>query len=349
MAQKVKFGIIGTGAIAAMHAKALNASSNAELVAVFDKVTERAAKFAEEYQVRAVDDFAAFLADPEIDAVTIATPTGVHGLVALPAAKSGKHILCEKPLEVTLEKTDEIIRACEENQVVLGAVFQSRFSSAVREVKKAVDAGRFGRMVMANTHIHWFRAQEYYDSAAWRGTWELDGGGALMNQSIHNVDLLLYLNGDPAEVFAYTATLTHRRIEVEDNAAAVVKFKNGSLGTIEASTSCAPGFPRRLELCGSKGSAVLENDCIKRWTFVEELPEDEGIRRKYADGENMKGGSGDPMAISYEGHRRQIQDMADTIISGREANLSGREGRRAVQLICGIYESARTGKPLKFP
>ena len=203
-------------------------------------------------------------------------------------------------------------------------------------------------MVLANTQIHWFRSQEYYDSATWRGTWALDGGGALMNQSIHNIDLLLYLNGDPAEVFAYTDTLTHTGIEVEDNAVAVVKFKNGSLGTIEASTSCAPGFPRRLELSGSKGTVMLEDDCIKNWTFVEELPEDEAIRQAGLIGENMKGGSGDPMAINCEGHRRQIEDLAQAIISGKEAKLSGREGRRAVQLICGIYESAKTGKPVKF-
>ena len=348
MEKKVKFGIIGTGAIATMHAKALEASTNAELVAVFDKVTERAEKFAEEYNVRTIDDFDAFLADTEIEAVTVATPTGIHGMVALPAAKSGKHILCEKPLDVTLEKTDAIIDTCEDNDVVLGAVFQSRFSTAVQETKKAVDAGRFGKMVLANTQIHWFRSQEYYDSATWRGTWALDGGGALMNQSIHNIDLLLYLNGDPAEVFAYTDTLTHTGIEVEDNAVAVVKFKNGSLGTIEASTSCAPGFPRRLELSGSKGTVMLEDDCIKNWTFVEELPEDEAIRQAGLIGENMKGGSGDPMAINCEGHRRQIEDLAQAIISGKEAKLSGREGRRAVQLICGIYESAKTGKPIKF-
>lgn len=348
MENKVKFGIIGTGAIATMHAKALEASTNAKLVAVFDKVTERAVEFAKKYNVRAVDDFDAFLADAEVEAVTVATPTGIHGLVALPAAKAGKHILCEKPLDVTLEKTDAIIDTCENSNVILGAVFQSRFASAVQEIKKAVDSGRFGKMVLASTQIHWFRSQEYYDSATWRGTWELDGGGALMNQSIHNIDLLLYLNGDPAEVFAYTDTLTHTGIEVEDNAVAVVKFKNGSLGTIEASTSCAPGFPRRLELCGSKGSVMLEDDCIKNWKFVEETVEDDIVRKKYADGENMKGGAGDPMAIDCEGHKRQIQDLAEAILSGKEAKLSGREGRRAVQLICGIYESVKTGMPVKF-
>ena len=348
MENKVKFGIIGTGAIATMHAKALKASANAELVAVFDKVTERAAEFAKEYNVRAIDDFDTFLADTEVEAVTVATPTGIHGIVALPAAKAGKHILCEKPLDVTLEKTDEIIDTCDANNVMLGAVFQSRFGNAVQEIKKAVDSGRFGKMVLASTQIHWFRSQEYYDSATWRGTWALDGGGALMNQSIHNIDLLLYLNGDPAEVFAYTSISTHTGIEVEDNAVAVVKFKNGSLGTIEASTSCAPGFPRRLELCGSKGSALLEDDCIKNWKFVEETVEDDIIRKKYSEGENMKGGSGDPMAIASEGHRRQIQDLAEAILSGKAAKLSGREGRRAVQLICGIYESVKTGMPVKF-
>jgi len=348
MKNKVKFGIIGTGAIATLHAKALEASTNAELVAVFDKVTERATEFAKKHNVRAVDDFDAFLADAEIEAVTVATPTGIHGTVALPAAKAGKHILCEKPLDVTLEKTDAIIDTCEVNNVILGAVFQSRFGSAVQEIRKAVDSGRFGKMVLASTQIHWFRSQEYYDSATWRGTWKLDGGGALMNQSIHNIDLLLYLNGDPAEVFAYTGTLTHTGIEVEDNAVAVVKFKNGSLGTIEASTSCAPGFPRKLELCGSKGSVLLEDDCIKNWKFVEETVEDDVIRKKYAEGENMKGGSGDPMAIDCEGHKRQIQDLAEAILSGKETKLSGREGRRAVQLICGIYESVKTGMPIKF-
>ena len=348
MKQKIKFGIIGTGAIATMHAKALEASENAELVAVFDKVTERATKFANEYNVRAINDFDTFLSDTEIEAVTIATPTGVHGLVALPAARSGKHILCEKPLDVTLEKTDTIINACEDNNVILSAVFQSRFGRAVQNAKKAVDAGRLGKMVLANTQIHWFRSQEYYDSATWRGTWALDGGGALMNQSIHNIDLLLYLNGDPAEVFAYTDTMTHTGIEVEDTAVAVIKFKNGSLGTIEASTSCAPGFPRRLELAGSKGTITLEDDRITNWTFVEELPEDEIIRQEGLSGENMKGGSSDPMDIDHEGHKRQIQDLAQAIISGKETKLSGREGRRAVQLICGIYESAQTGKPVKF-
>ncbi len=348
MEKKVKFGIIGTGAIATMHAAALEAAGNAELVAVYDKATGRANDFAAKYNVRSVESFEDFLADPEVEAVTIATPTGIHGAVVLPAAKAGKHILCEKPLDVTLEKSDEIIDTCNANDVTLAAVFQSRFGTSVQFLKKAIDSGRFGKMVLARTQIRWFRSEEYYDSAGWRGTWALDGGGALTNQSIHTIDLLVYLNGDPEQVFAFADTMTHTGIEVEDTAAAVVKFKNGSMGTIEASTSCEPGFPRRIEISGSKGSVILEDDRIVRWEFAEELPEDAEIREKGVAGEGLHGGSGDPMAIDYEGHRRQIEDLAGAILAKAEPQLPGNEGRRAVQLICGIYESVKTGEPVKF-
>ena len=349
MADKVRFGIIGTGAIAALHAQAIMSMENAELVAVYDKVTDRCRAFAEKYHVLAVDDFDTFLSDANIDAVTVATPTGIHGDVAIPAARAGKHILCEKPLDVTLEKADAIINECEKHGVVLSAVFQSRFAKTIQLLKKTIDEGRFGKVVLASTQVKWFRSQDYYDSAGWRGTWALDGGGALMNQSIHTIDLLLYLNGDPSEVFGYAGTLTHERIEVEDNACAVVKYKNGAMGVIEVSTSCAPGFPRRIEISGSNGSVTVEDDRIIRWQFVDERPEDAEIRQNGSITEGLNGGAGDPMAgVSYEGHRRQIADMVDAILKQKDPSLPGREGRRAIQLICGIYESARTGKPVKF-
>ncbi len=350
MAKKVKFGIIGTGAIAAMHAEALNNAANAELVAVFDQVAERAKSFADRYGVRAAADLETFLADPEVEAVTIATPTGIHGKVAIPAANAGKHILCEKPLDVTVEKADAIIAACHANGVILSSVFQSRFVANVDLIKKAIDAGRFGRIVLASAQCKWFRTQEYYDSATWRGTWALDGGGALMNQSIHTIDLLLYLNGDIEEVAAHTATLSHSGIEVEDNAVAILKFKNGALGTIEGSTSCAPGFPRRIEISGTKGSVVLEDNKLIRWQFTEDAPGDEEIRCNGGIAETISGGgAGDPMAITSEGHRHQIEDLAAAILAGkREVKLSGLEGRRAVALICAIYDSARAGRAVKL-
>ena len=350
MAQKVKFGIIGTGAIAAKHAEAIQNAVNAELVAVFDLVADRAKAFADRFGVRASSSFEEFLADPEVQAVTIATPTGIHGKVAVPAARAGKHILCEKPLDVTVEKADEIINACHAHGVILSAVFQSRFIQNVELIRQAIAAGRFGRIVLAGAQCKWFRTQEYYDSATWRGTWALDGGGALMNQSIHSIDLLLYLNGDVDEVVAHTAILSHSGIEVEDNAVAILKFKNGSLGTIEGSTSCAPGFPPRIEISGSKGSVVLEDRKIVRWQFTEEAPGDEEIRRTGGYQENIPdNGFSNPMEIASEGHRRQIEDLASAILSGKhEVKLSGVEGRRAVALICAVYESARTGKPVKL-
>ena len=350
MADKVKFGIIGTGGIAAKHAEAIHNAVNAELVAVYDQIPERAKAFAERFGVRAAASFEEFLADPEVQAVTIATPTGIHGKVAIPAANAGKHILCEKPLDVTVEKADAIIDACHAHGVILSAVFQSRFVRNVELIKQAANAGRFGKVVLASAQCKWFRTQEYYDSATWRGTWELDGGGALMNQSIHTVDLLLYLNGDVEELSARTATLSHTGIEVEDNAVAILKFKNGSLGTIEGSTSCAPGFPRRIEISGSKGSVVLEDNKLVRWQFTDEEPEDEEIRRNCGLPEVVSGGgAGDPLAISSEGHRKQIEELAAAILAGKhEVRLSGVEGRRAVAVICAIYESSRTGKSVRL-
>ena len=349
MADKVKFGIIGTGAIAAKHAEAIQNAANAELVAVYNQVTDRAKAFAERFGVRAAASFEEFLADPEVQAVTIATPTGIHGKVAIPAANAGKHILCEKPLDVTVEKADAIIDACHAHGVILSAVFQSRFVKNVELIRQALAAGRFGRIVLASAQCKWFRTQEYYDSATWRGTWALDGGGALMNQSIHTVDLLLYLNGDVEEVTGHIATLSHTGLEVEDNAAAVLKFKNGSLGTIEGSTSCAPGFPRRIEISGSQGSVVLEDNKLVRWQFAVEAPEDEEIRKNGGLPELVGGGAGDPMAISSEGHRKQIEELSAAILAGKhEVRLSGVEGRRAVALICAIYESSRTGKTIRL-
>lgn len=308
MNNKIKFAIIGTGMIAERHAAALMEIPEAEFYAVYDRDSTRAEQFAEKYPVKVYGSFDELLNDPELTAVTIATPTGAHKDVAVPCAKAGKHILCEKPLDVTLEKADAIINACEKHNVYLSAVFQARFSDNVKLIKDAIDAGRFGKLVLCSAQVKWYRSQEYYDNAGWRGTWALDGGGALMNQSIHIIDLLLYMAGEPEAVHAFTGTMTHERLEVEDNACASIKFKNGALGVIEASTSCAPGFPRRLEISGEKGSAVLEGDSIVRWQFVDEMPEDKEIR----SGENsvaiLQSGATDPRS----GGLRDIADNSQT-------------------------------------
>ena len=342
----VGFGIIGAGMIAEMHARSMADLKNAKLIGFYDKNFAAAQKRAEEFGVKAYENFDEFLADPQIRAVTIATPSGMHGSVAIPAARAGKHILCEKPLEITLEKCDEIIRVCDENNVLLSPVFQSRFSKPVQLVRKALQAGRFGRMVLASAQMRWYRSASYYSGSNWRGTWDLDGGGALMNQAIHMIDLLLYINGAPEEVFSFSGTLTHS-IEVEDNLCAAVKYRNGSFGTIEVSTSCAPGFPRRLEFSGSCGTVAIEEDKIMRWDFVNPVPEDEIIRKELFGQADAKGGSA-PMNISHELHAFQISNLANAILYGEHLLLDGYEGRRAIELNCGIYESARTGKPYIF-
>ena len=343
---QVSYGIVGAGNIGALHAEVINSLDCAKLIGVFDMNAEAADRFAKAHHCEAFHDFDAFLADPRIQAVTIGVPSGLHGKIAVPAAKAGKHIFCEKPIEITLEKADEIIRACDENHVLLSPVFQSRFTRPVQLVKEAMRKGRFGRMVLASAQVRWFRNAAYYSGSNWRGTWKLDGGGALMNQSIHAVDMLLYINGAPEEVFAFAGTLSHS-IEVEDNLCAAIKYRNGSFGTIEVSTSCAPGFPRRVEFSGSGGTVAFEEERITRWEFTEKLPEDEAIMQELGMAGSAAGGRS-PMNIAHTGHKMQLEDFSDAIIHHREPRLSGREGRRAVELICGIYESARSGKPFFF-
>jgi predicted dehydrogenase len=344
----VRYGIVGTGMIARVHAQAIRAAQGAELVVVHDAVPERAAAFAREYGVEWEGDLAAFLARKDVDAVTVATPSGARADVAVPAALAGKHLLCEKPLEVTLGRVDRIIAAAEQAGVILACVFQARTVGAVRRLRQALDEGRFGRLVMANVQVPWFRTQEYYDGSPWRGTWALDGGGALMNQSIHIVDLLLHFLGDPESAMAYTDTLAHANIEVEDTAVAAIRFRNGALGTITATTGAAPGFPRRLELCGTRGSAVLLDERIERWSLLDSEPHYMAEAAEMSEPHGALSGAADPAAISVHGHREQVEDLTRAIIEGRPPMVSGREARRAVELILGIYRSARQGRRVRF-
>ena len=344
--KKVGFGIIGAGAISTMHARAIQSLDNVELIGFYDPFVPAAQAKAKEYGVRAYDRLDDFLKDSAIEAVTIATPSGVHGQMAIAAANAGKHILCEKPLELTVEKVDAIIEACDRNGVFLESVFQARFTKPVQCVKEAIRKGRFGRMLFASAQMHWFRDAAYYAGSPWRGTWAMDGGGALMNQAIHTIDLLLFINGAPKEVFAYAGTKTHS-IEVEDNLCAAVTYKNGSFGTIEASTSCAPGFARRVTFAGSEGTAAFNEKVLIDWTFTKPMEEDEKIRKELF-GETDAGGGSDPLNMSAAGHALQVKDLADCIRTGRKPVLDGREGRRAVEFICGIYESVRTGRPFIF-
>ena len=344
----IGIGIIGCGMIANFHAKAIADAEGTHLVGCCSKSPESAKSFAETYGCKAYDSLDAMLADDEINAVTICSPSGAHLDPAIAAAQAGKHVVVEKPLEITPERCDQIIEACDEAGVKLAVTFQSRFHDSSRLIKEAIENGRFGTVTMGDAYVKWYRTQEYYDSGAWRGTWALDGGGALMNQAIHTVDLLIWLMGDIQEISAMTGTMTHERIEVEDVAVATLKFKSGALGVIEATTTAFPGALKRIEISGSHGTAVLEEEDIHTWQFAEETEKDEQIRQSMANQTDTGGGASDPAAIGHHGHTMVFEDFANAVNGNEQPCTNGSEGKRSVEVICAIYESAKTGKTVSL-
>jgi UDP-N-acetyl-2-amino-2-deoxyglucuronate dehydrogenase len=339
------FGFIGAGAIANFHARAVAASTGGALVGVASRRLSTAQTFASEHGIGfATDDVGELLRQPGVDAVCITTPSALHLEPALAAIRAGKHLMIEKPIDSTVEGTDHILHEAAKAGVRVGSVFQARFGDAARQVKAAIDADRFGRLVLASCYVKWNRTKEYYNG--WKGRLAEDGGGAVINQAIHGVDLLQWFAGMPVEVFAWTTQRVHR-IESEDTAVAALRFGSGAFGTIEASTALWPGCARRIEICGENGSAVMEDDDIARWEFRVPAPEDEGIRA--ARESSAKGsGAANPMAINFEGHRRQIQDFIDGIRDKRPFFIEGAEARKAVALVRAIYDSAASGKPARI-
>jgi predicted dehydrogenase len=340
----IRFAIIGSGGIAAKHAQAIAAVPGAELAAVWGRNGSSGARFAEENGAEFVSDIHELAARKDIHAVTIATPSGAHAAAALPFLELGKAVLCEKPLEITMEKIDAMLEAAAKSGAILAGVLQLRLGAGAQALKQAVKEGRFGRLALCSAYLKWWRDQSYYDSVAWRGTWELDGGGVLMNQGVHGLDLLQWLVGMPDEVFAFSGCLGHERIEVEDTVALALKYPNGAMGVIEASTACWPGTAMRIEICGDKGSAVLEDDRIIRWDFDAPRPEDQAVLNMGSGA--IVGGSRDPRAIGFEGHRILVEDLVNAIRDQRPPMIPGVEARNAVRLILAAYESAKQKAPV---
>ena len=341
----MKFGIVGCGMIARFHARAIQDIDGAELACAFDHSSDRARAFGEEFGVQGYADLDEMLAHEGLEIVTIATPSGAHLEPCLAAARAGKHVICEKPLEVTLDRVDQMIEACQAAGVTLAGVFDRRFNPAVEAVRRAVDQGRFGKIVSCSASIKWFRTQEYYDQAAWRGTWALDGGGALMNQSIHTIDKLLLFGGPVESVVAQTELMTHERIEVEDNAVAMLKFRSGAFGVIEASTSCwaSGGNPATVTVCGDQGTVTIADEEIRAWDFDKAQPGDDEIMACIKKSSEGSLGGNDPTAIHHHGHKRNFEDVLQAIRVGRDPTVSGREARKPIALIRAIYESAECG------
>lgn len=333
-----KFGIIGAGMIADTHAQAILSLGNTGLIGFCDSGSGKAKTLAIKYSCKAFDNYHELLCDPDIDIVIIATPSGKHLEPAVEAAKHGKHVLCEKPLEITPERIDAMIAAHEKRGTFLGGIFNFRFNESLAPLKNAIESGRFGTLTYASVHVPWWRSDEYYKSN-WRGTWKLDGGGALMNQGIHMVDLLQYLMGPVDSLQAFTATLGHATIEVEDTAVSILKFRNNALGFIYGTTASYPGQFRRLEITGTRGSVVMVENSITVWQFAEETAADTEIRKKYSAIEGG-GGVSNPAAISFINHARNIEAFITAIEEKKKFEIDGQEARKAVEIICGIYRSA---------
>ena len=340
------FAIIGCGNIAPFHAEAIRDAEGAKLIAVCDKHSANAEKLVENFPADIYTDYAELLKRDDIDVVNICLPSGLHEPLSIQAANAGKHVMVEKPLDVTLEKCDNIIAACKENNVKLATIFPCRFKAAPSAIKKAIADGRFGKLTLGDISVKWFRSQEYYDSGDWRGTWEFDGGGALMNQSIHYVDTLLDIMGPVESVSAQCDTLV-RKIEVEDTAVAIIKFKSGALGTITGATTAYPGLDTRTGIHGEFGSAVVEGDTLVTWTFKDALPEDDEIMASTCA--KQSSGAADPTKnINAEGHRLQVTDMIAAINEDHEPMVNGESGRKAVAIITAIYESSKNNGKTVF-
>ena len=340
------FGIIGIGMIAEFHAQALAHVSGARLVGVASRDLAKAQSFAQKQgAVFATADVAELASHPDVDVICITTPSGAHLEPALIAIRAGKHVVVEKPIEITLERTDQLLRAAREAGVKVAAIFQARLGSGAMAVKAAIDEGRFGRLVLASAYVKWSRTAAYY--TGWKGTLALDGGGAVINQAIHAIDLLQWFAGMPAEVFCFKTRRVHERIEAEDTASAALKFASGALGTIEASTAAFPGWQRRLEICGEHGSVVLENDEITHWDFRENRPGDEAMRVRN-DSAELGSGASAPNAISFIGHQHQLQNLVDSIRNETPLTVDGHEARKTVAIVRALYDSADRGAPIKL-
>ena len=365
MAEKIRFGVLGCGAIGPTHMGAIRQISDAELVAVADTSPEKAQVAARKYDVPTVyESLDALLRDDAIDVICICTPSGLHAEGAIAALRAGKHVIVEKPMDVSLEACDRMIAAEDETGKKLAIISQHRFDAATILLKDAIAQGKLGKIVLADASVKWWRTQAYYDSGEWRGTWAMDGGGALMNQGVHTVDLLQWLTGGISSLYAQTRTSAHERIEVEDVAVAALTYESGAIGTLTATTAAWEGYPVRIEIYGTEGTAILEGDRLKMLKLktgaeyrTEEsaahalsvarggtasVKEEAATRLTSATGT----AAADPGAVWGDAHRAQIEDFIRAIRTDGKPLIDGREGRKPLEIITGVYRSARTGQPV---
>ncbi len=342
--RQVRVGVVGMGFIGMFHCQSMEQVEEAHLAAVADSGKSPNLKKAKDrYMVETYTKPDDLLKRKDIDAVTLGTPSGIHAEVGVKAATNKKHVLTEKPIEITLDKADQFIKACKDNKVKLGVISQRRWDQGMKDLKEAVDGGKLGKLIIGDAYVKWYRSQDYYDSGGWRGTWKIDGGGCLMNQGVHTVDCLQWVMGDVESVTAQAATLAHKKIEVEDIIHVLLKYKNGAVGSITASTAVYPGMDERLEITGDKGTMVMNKSSITMREIM-------GEKKAEATEEVERGsGAADPQAISHEGHIAQIRDFCIAVRDNKQPMISGDDGRKPLEIILAAYESAKTGKTVKLP
>jgi predicted dehydrogenase len=340
------FAIIGTGMISKFHARAVREVAGARLVAVCGRDRAKAEAFASEFRCTAFDSLESLLASPRVDVVTITTPSGLHLDPAVAAAKAGKHVLCEKPLEITLPRIDAMIEAHRAAGTSLGCTFQLRYMPALEPVRAALREGRFGTLTYAGVYVPWWRTQEYYSDSPWHGKLALDGGGALMNQAIHMIDLLCDLMPPVEAVSAFTSSIGHAGIETEDAATAALRFKGGALGAIYGTTSSWPGQSKRLEITGTHGTAILVEEGLALFEFRDKRPADADALARFGRTGGAHGVS-DPAAMTHALHAACFRDFVACLQAGRRFGTDGESARKSVAVVRAIYEAASNGKRVR--
>ena len=335
------FAIVGTGMISQFHARAIGETSNARLIAVCSRERARAQAFAQTFGCKAFDQLDDMLANVDVDVLVIATPSGTHMEAALAAARAGKHVLCEKPLEITTERIDAMIAAHHQAGTQLGCTFQIRYTPALQPIREALREERFGKLTYAGVYVPWWRSSEYYRESSWHGTQSLDGGGAMMNQAIHMIDLLCDLMPPVRAVTGFTSSVGHPGIETEDAATAALRFEGGAVGAIYGTTSSWPGQAKRLEISGTRGTAILIDDRLTVFEFLDKRKEDAEVARRFGTVGAAHGVSS-PAAMTPALHTACFQDFVAALRENTPFRINGESARRAVALIQAIYESSRT-------
>ncbi len=332
----VGFAVAGSGMVAGVHVTSLKEIPGARVLGAWSRSAEKIRSFADQHHLRGYASYDELLADPEVQAVIICLPSGHHAEYGMKAAMAGKHVIVEKPIDVNLDRAKALIETCRRHHRTLSVIFQNRYTPAARQLRKALDQGLLGRLILGDAYVKWYRSPAYYTSNAWRGTKTIDGGGALMMQAIHTIDLLQWMMGGVRRVCGLARTSTHA-IESEDLGVAAVEFASGAVGVIEGSTAVQPGFKERIEVHGQKGSVILEGGNIAAWK-VEGCDDAE-----FVDAQKVSYGSTSSPAISHVNHKAQLEEIITAIQDNAEPSVNGEEGLKSLRIILGIYESSERG------